>query len=53
MKKYLTTPEAAILAETLRKIAQAAGKSPVILAALDIDRHDLAKCMAVLKRCEK
>lgn len=53
MKKYMTTPEAAAIAETLRKIAQAAEKSPVILAALDIDRHDLAKCKAVLKRIEK
>lgn len=50
MKHYLTTSEAAIILQTLEKIKHAAGKSPAMMAAIDIDRHDIAKCEAVIKK---
>lgn len=53
MKHHLTTSEAAIILETLQKVQKAAEKSPTMMAAIDIDRHDLAKCEAVINNLKK
>ena len=53
MKHYITTSEAAIILDTLQKVQKAADKSPTMAAAIDIDRHDLAKCEAVIKKLRK
>lgn len=49
----LTTAQAAAIQEVLRKIERAAKKSPVMMAALDIDKHEIKKVTAVLKNLEK
>lgn len=53
MKHFLTTSEAAIILETLQKLQKAADRSPTMAAAIDIDRHDLAKCEAVINKLRK
>jgi hypothetical protein len=53
MKHHLTSSEAAVILQTLEKIKQAAEKSPAMMAAIDIDRHDLAKCQAVINNLKK
>jgi len=54
MKDYkIKTTEAAVLLEVLRKIEQASEKSPTIMAALDIDKHDLQKVTSLIKNLSK
>lgn len=53
MKHYITTSEAAIILDTLQKVQKAADKSPTMAAAIDIDRHDIAKCEAVINKLRK
>jgi len=53
MKHHLTSSEAAVILQTLKKIKQAAKKSPAMMAAIDIDRHDIKKCEAVIKNLKK
>ena len=53
MKHFLTTSEAAIILETLQKLKKAADKSPTMAAAIDIDRHDIEKCEAVINKLRK
>lgn len=53
MKYYITTSEASIILETLQKLQKAADKSPTMMAAIDIDRHALAKCEAVINKLKK
>lgn len=51
MKKiHVTTAQAAVLTEVLKKIETARKRSAVIMAALDIDSHDLEKCRAILNQ---
>ena len=53
MKFTFSASQAAVFLEVLRKIEAAQAKSPTIMAALDIDRHDLAKCRRMLNELEK
>ena len=53
MKHTLSSSEASIILETLKKVLKAANKSPVMAAALDIDKHDLQKCKAVVNNLGK
>lgn len=53
MKHYLTSTEASIILETLQKLKKAADKSPTMAAAIDIDRHDIAKVEAVINNLKK
>lgn len=53
MKHIITTTEAATLLEVWRKIRRASNQSPVIMAALDIDKHDVEKCERLLNNLEK
>jgi hypothetical protein len=53
MKHIITTAEAATILEVLRKIEAASQKSPVIMAALDIDKHDLDKVTRTIKNIGK
>jgi len=53
MKHKITSSQAAVLLEVLRKIKSAQQRSPTLFAVLDIDRHDLAKCEAVINELEK
>ena len=53
MKHHITSSEAAVILQTLEKIKQAAEKSPAMMAAIDIDRHDLAKCQVVINNLKK
>jgi hypothetical protein len=53
MKHHITSSEAAVILQTLEKIKQAAEKSPAMMAAIDIDRHDIKKCEAVIKNLKK
>ena len=52
-KYYLSDCEAAIILQVLEKVRRAGAKSPVMLAALDIDQHDIEKVSSVLKRLDK
>ena len=53
MKHFLTASEASIILETLEKIKKATRRSPVMASALDITRHEIAKCEAVIKKLEQ
>ena len=53
MKHFLTSSEAAIILETLQKVLKASDKSPVMAAAIDIARHDIAKVEAVINKLRK
>jgi len=53
MKHNLTSSRAAILLQVIAKILAAQAKSPVMMAAIDIDSHDLAKCQAILNDLKK
>ena len=54
MKKYyLSDCEAATILQILKKVRDAGRKSAVMLAALDVDRHDIKICETVLNRLEK
>jgi len=54
MKKYyLSICEASQILQALQKIKTASLKSPVMLAALDIDQHELERIFSVIKRLEK
>lgn len=53
MKHFLTSSEASILLEMLRKIKRASSKSPVIMAAIDIDQHDIEKVGQMIKKLAK
>lgn len=53
MTHKITTAQAAVLLTVLDKINAAQQKSPAMMAALDIDRHDLQKCQRLLSGLEK
>lgn len=53
MKHFLTSSEASILLEMLRKIKGASNKSQVIMAAIDIDQHDIEKVGQMIKKLAK
>jgi hypothetical protein len=54
MKKYyLSDCEAATVMQILKKVQSAGQKSAVMLAALDIDKHDIKICETVLTRLKK
>lgn len=50
MKHHITSSEASILLEVLRKIKRASNKSAVMMAALDIDKHDIEKVGQMIKK---
>jgi len=52
-KHHLSPSDAAIILQVLSRIKAASEKSAVIMAALDIDKHDLEKCESVIKRLGK
>lgn len=52
-KHFLSPSDAAIILTILEKISEANNRSRTIMAALDIDRHDIAKVESVIKRLEK
>ena len=53
MKHTLSSSEASIILETLKKVLKAFDKSPVMAAVLDIDKHDIKKCEAVVNNLGK
>ena len=52
MKHIVTSSQAAVFMEVLRKIEAAQQRSPAMMAAIDIDQHDLGKCKALLQNLE-
>lgn len=52
-KHYITPSEASIFLEMLMKIKRAANKSAVMMAAIDIDQHDIEKVGQIIKRLAK
>ena len=49
MTHKITTAQAAVLLTVLDKINAAQIKSPAMMAALDIDRHDISKVQRLLQ----
>ena len=52
MKHIVTSSQAAVFMEVLRKIEAAQQRSPAMMAAIDIDQHDLGKGKALLQNLE-
>ena len=50
MKHFITSSEAAVLLEVLRKIKRANNRSKVMMAAIDIDTHDIEKVGQIIKK---